>query len=95
MTHTALWAQLQPGRADGWWGVAAAAGFLLAIGAGVEVFRRCFKQDQQLRCQLAAAQERYQLLAVNASDIVLLVDHDGQVRWVSPALTPALGWRAD
>ena len=95
MTHTALVAQLQAGPADGWWGVATAVGVLLAIVAWLELMRRSFRENQRLRRQLAVAHEQSQLLATNASTIVLLVDRGGRVRWVSPALTPALGWQAD
>ena len=42
--------------------------------------------------QLAQAKARYQLLAENASDVVLEVDHHWRVRWASPAVSRVLGY---
>ncbi len=41
---------------------------------------------------LAASEEQYRLLALNMSDVVLHQAEDGTVLWVSPSLTPMLGW---
>lgn len=35
---------------------------------------------------------RYQLLAENASDVVVETDADGRLRWVSPSVERVLGW---
>ena len=40
----------------------------------------------------AESEERYRLLALNVSDVVVLTDKDKIVRWVSPSITPLLGW---
>lgn len=42
--------------------------------------------------RLAASEERFRLLAENSSDVVMLMDMGGRITWVSPSLTPALGW---
>jgi diguanylate cyclase (GGDEF)-like protein/PAS domain S-box-containing protein len=40
---------------------------------------------------LARSEQRYRLLAENSSDVVLLIK-DGVISWISPSLTPMLGW---
>lgn len=40
-------------------------------------------------------EERYRLLAENASDIVCLVGIDGTLEWISPSVTRVLGWDPD
>jgi len=42
---------------------------------------------------LAASEERYRLLAENASDIVWRTDNDAILEWVSPSVEAVLGWR--
>lgn len=41
---------------------------------------------------LAASQQRYRLLAENASDVVFRTDTDAVVEWVSPSVTTVTGW---
>lgn len=45
--------------------------------------------------QLAASEEHFRLLAENSSDVVFRLASDGRIRWVSPSLTSALGWRPE
>lgn len=42
--------------------------------------------------QLAASEEHFRLLAENSTDVVFRLDDQGQILWVSPSLTPVLGW---
>jgi diguanylate cyclase (GGDEF)-like protein/PAS domain S-box-containing protein len=44
---------------------------------------------------LEAREERYRLLAENASDVVFQVDADGTLAWTSPSVTRVLGWSPD
>ncbi|MBU3665619.1 MAG: PAS domain S-box protein [Chthoniobacterales bacterium] len=42
--------------------------------------------------RLAASEERFRLLALNSSDVVVHVDDSDTIVWVSPSLTAVLGW---
>ena len=42
--------------------------------------------------ELEESQQRYRLLAENASDVVLLWGADGHLDWVSPSVESVLGW---
>jgi len=50
--------------------------------------------DAQVRAEqeLSAREEQYRMLAENASDVVWQTDREGRVVWVSPSVTPVLGW---
>ena len=45
--------------------------------------------------QLADREERYRLLAENASDLVYFANSDGRATWVAPTVFRSLGWDAD
>ena len=68
---------------------------------------RAVRADKRLSCiwrdvteshlaveKIAASEERYRLLATNSSDIILLLDPEEKVAWVSPSLKGALGFDA-
>lgn len=44
---------------------------------------------------MVAEQERFRLLAENASDVVLQAQADGTISWVSPSISRVLGWQPD
>lgn len=53
--------------------------------------------DAQVRAEAALqeSRQRYQLLAEQAADVVLLLDDEGRLEWVSPAVTRLLAWSPD
>ncbi|MFM9057771.1 MAG: diguanylate cyclase domain-containing protein [Planctomycetaceae bacterium] len=42
--------------------------------------------------RLARSEEQFRLLAENATDVVMRIGIDDKVQWISPSITPALGW---
>lgn len=46
----------------------------------------------EAECALWEAEEKYRLVAENASDVVLLVSDDDRFTWVSPSSQAMLGW---
>jgi len=56
---------------------------------------RDIQVEVETRQELAAAENRYHLLANHASDVVCLVDPDRRIQWVSPATERAIGWTPD
>ncbi|MFM8635692.1 MAG: diguanylate cyclase domain-containing protein [Planctomycetia bacterium] len=42
--------------------------------------------------RLAASEEQFRLLAENATDVILRLDSNDTILWVSPSVTPVLGW---
>lgn len=62
------------------------------VGKRVSVVWRDVTERHLASERIAASEERYRLLAKNALDVVLRLDGDGNILWVSPSLTGALGW---
>lgn len=58
---------------------------------------RMHQIDDQVRAEeaLAAREQRYRLLAENASDVVWEIGPDVRVTWTSPSVERVLGWRPD
>jgi diguanylate cyclase (GGDEF)-like protein/PAS domain S-box-containing protein len=56
-----------------------------------------FRNVNERRCavgRLSQSEERFRLLAENASDAVFLIT-EGLMRWMSPAITTMLGWQPE
>ena len=56
---------------------------------------RDITDDLAARRELAASEQRYRLLAENATDFVIFAGVDGAVRWISPSAQRLLGWRLE
>jgi len=59
---------------------------------GVVSGLRDASKEVEARRILAESETRYRLLAENASDLVMLVDNDLTIQWVSPSVESVLGW---
>jgi diguanylate cyclase (GGDEF)-like protein/PAS domain S-box-containing protein len=42
--------------------------------------------------RLAASEEQFRLLAENSTDVIFRLDANGTILWISPSVTPVLGW---
>jgi len=62
---------------------------------GTSVIYRDMTEQVQVERALAQASRQYQLLAENASDLVVLASPDGVITWVSPSVTRTLGWATE
>lgn len=51
--------------------------------------------ERHMQSRLAASEVRFRLLAEHSSDVILLMDNDAHLRWVSPSALPNLGWHPD
>lgn len=65
---------------------------LLLAGRGVMALALENARTHEL---LREREERFRLLAENATDLVLLADGGGVVRWLSPSLGRVLGWEPE
>lgn len=65
------------------------------FGGLVAVLWRDFTSERQLESDLAASEQRYQALVENASDVIVVVDANRALTYVSPAVTPFLGYRPE
>ena len=65
------------------------------FGDGILVSVRDITEQRQAERVLAATSRQYQLLAENASDLVVQATPDGVITWVSPSVTTFLGWRPE
>ena len=64
----------------------------LRVG-GIDALRDISSQVE-MREELAASRQLFELLAENASDVVALIDSDGRTAWVSGSLPRMMGWQA-
>jgi diguanylate cyclase (GGDEF)-like protein/PAS domain S-box-containing protein len=60
-------------------------GFLLGFSSEITELRRATEQ-------LEASELQFRLLAENSGEVIFLLSTVGTIRWVSPSLTPTLGW---
>ena len=51
--------------------------------------------EEMVRQEFAAVEERYRLLAENGADLIMLLDADYFYRWVSPSSMELFGWRPE
>jgi len=74
----------------------AAAGAIVAgiVLATIRVYRQIIgaRHRAQLLAERAAQEARFCALVQRSSDVVIVVDAHGVTRYVSPAVTPVLGW---
>ena len=61
---------------------------------GVVLSFRDVSERRRDALRLAESEERFRLLAENTSDAVFL-NTEGLMRWMSPAITPMLGWQPE
>lgn len=62
------------------------------VDGRVSIFWRDVTERHRASEQIAASEERYRLLALNSSDVVVRFDKDDKILWISPSVTPTLGW---
>jgi diguanylate cyclase (GGDEF)-like protein/PAS domain S-box-containing protein len=65
---------------------------ILVLLLSVVPFAAILERQQQLRTRLRLGMKRYQLLADNSRDIVVLANLEGRRLYVSPAIHDVLGW---
>lgn len=65
------------------------------IRGGLALHLRDVTGQQRARRAERDSYQQYRLLAENASDVVLMVDPDDRLVWVSPSVEELLGWPVD
>ncbi len=65
---------------------------MVQVGGNLSFTWRDVSERRRAAEQLARSEEDYRLLALNMLDVVMRLAEDGTVLWVSPSLTPMLGW---
>jgi diguanylate cyclase (GGDEF)-like protein/PAS domain S-box-containing protein len=62
------------------------------VGDGVAVLLREVTEQRLASLAVQDSEQRYRLLAENASDVVLMIGPDDRIAWVSPSAEQLLGW---
>jgi PAS domain S-box-containing protein len=62
------------------------------VGDGLSYTWRDVTDRHVAAARLAEWQDRYRLLAENASDVVFMAGSDRRIGWIAPSVTAALGW---
>lgn len=65
------------------------------VDGRVSIFWRDVTERHLAVEQIAASEERYRLLAQNSSDVVVRIDKVDKILWISPSITPTLGWKPE
>jgi diguanylate cyclase (GGDEF)-like protein/PAS domain S-box-containing protein len=68
---------------------------ILVLLVSIVPFAATLERHRQLRIRLRLGLERYQLLADNSRDIVVLVNLEGRRLYASPAVHDVLGWTSE
>lgn len=65
---------------------------VVRVEGQVSMFWRNVTERHRASAQIAASEERYRLLAMNSSDVVVRIAEDDRILWISPSVSGALGW---
>lgn len=64
----------------------------VAVRDGLVLSFRDVSEQRRAASRLAASEERYRLLAENASDVVFRASLQGVTEWITDSVTPLVGW---
>ncbi len=64
----------------------------VAMRQGLVLSFRDVSERRQASHRIASSEERFRLLAENASDVVFRANLTGETEWITPSVTPLLGW---
>ncbi|MEB3362310.1 MAG: diguanylate cyclase [Synechococcaceae cyanobacterium] len=67
----------------------------VAVPPGLVLNFRDVTEQRRAAERLAASEERFRLLAENASDVVFRAALDGVTEWITGSVTPLVGWTPD